>query len=201
VPRSPAPGPHPAPPVDLARRELPLVPASGRLYRVHRTRHTPLFFGKTGGNRFDDPRREFGVLYAGCSGACAFVETFAEPLDVPFVTWAELAGRKLSEIEIVRPLRLASLVGRDLRRLGADARLFAAEHDVAQAWSRALHDHPARPDGIRYPARHDPGEQAVALFDRARPFLRARVARAALGAPRNRALLGALLDRYGLGVV
>ena len=66
------------------------------LHRVHRTRNAPLFFDATGENRFDDPRREFGVLYASESAACAFIETFAEPLDFPFVTVAQLAARKLS---------------------------------------------------------------------------------------------------------
>ena len=201
MPRSPRPGPHPLPPDDLRQRDLPVVPASGPLHRIHRATRAPLFFGKTGENRFDDPEHAFGVLYAGESEACAFIETFAEPLDVPFVTLAQLGARKLSVIEVTEPLRLVSLVGGDLRRLGADARLFAAEHAVAQAWARALHEHPARPDGLRYRARHDPGELAVAVFDRAKAKLRARVARYALADPRAYALVARLLDRYGLGLV
>lgn len=69
---------------------MPLVRVAGPLHRVHRVSRAPLFFGTTGDNRFDDPRRAFGVLYAGESEACAFIETFAEPLDVPFVTLAQL---------------------------------------------------------------------------------------------------------------
>jgi hypothetical protein len=199
--RSPRPGIHPGPPDDLARRDLPIASVSGRLFRVHRARRAPLFFGKTGDNRFDDPGREYGVLYAGASEACAFIETFAEPLDFPFVTHRQLEARKLSAIEILSPLRLVSLAGADLRRIGADARLFAADHAVAQRWSRALHEHPARVDGLRYPARHDPDQLAVALFDRARPRVRARLAREPLAARRHRALVAELLDRYGLGLV
>jgi len=201
VRRSPRPGVHPGPPDDLARRDLPLVSVSGHLFRVHRTHHAPLFFGKTRDNRFDDPRGEYGVLYAGASAACAFIEAFAEPLDIPFVTRAQLDASKLSEIEIVKPLHLVNLAGADLRRVGADARLFAAHHSVAQRWSRALYDHPALPDGVRYPARHDPDELAVALFDRARRSVRAHVAREALGARSQRALLAQLLDKYRLGLV
>jgi hypothetical protein len=55
--------------------------------------------------------------------------------------------------------------------------------------------------GIRYPARHDPDEIAVALFDRARRFVRAHVANDTLGATSQRARLARLLDRYGLGLV
>jgi RES domain len=201
VRRSPRPGIHPGPPDDLARRDLPLVSIPGPLFRVHRTRHAPLYFGKTGDNRFDDPRREYGVLYAGATEACAFIETFGEPLEIPFVTRAQVDARKLSEIEIVRPIRLVNLAGADLRRVGADARLFAGHHSVAQRWSRALHDHPGLPDGIRYPARHDPDEFAVALFDRARRSVRARVASELLGAASQRAKLARLLDRYGIGLV
>ncbi len=141
------------------------------------------------------------MLYAGTTEACAFIETFGEPLDFPFVTRAQIDARKLSEIELLKPLRLVDLCGSNLRRVGADARLFAAHHSVAQRWSRALHDHLALPDGIRYPARHDPDEFAVALFDRARRSGRAHVATETLGATSQRARLARLLDRYGLGLV
>jgi hypothetical protein len=201
VPRSPRPGPHPLPPDDLRDRDLPIVPIAGPLHRVHRATRAPLFFGKTGENRFDDPAHAFGVLYVGESEACAFIETFGEPLDAPFVTVAQLTGRKLSTVEVLEPLRLVSLAGGDLRRIGADARLFAADHEVAQAWARALHDHPSRPDGLRYPARHDPGELAVGVFDRAKPRLQARVAEHTLGDPEAQKLVARLLDKYGLGLV
>lgn len=178
-----------------------MVAVAAPLHRVHRAARAPLFFGKTGENRFDDPAHAFGVLYAGESEACAFIETFAEPLDVPFVTVAQLEGRKLSVIEVLEPLRLVSVAGADLRRIGADARLFAADHAVAQAWARALHDHPARPDGLRYPARHDPGELAVAVFERAKAKLRARAAKHTLADPGARKLVARLLEKYGLGLV
>lgn len=201
MPRSPRPGPHPPPPDDLRDRVLPIAAVTGPLHRVHRPARAALFFGKTGENRFDDPAHAFGVLYAGESEACAFIETFAEPLDVPFVTIAHLEKRKLSVIQVTEPLRLVSLVGADLRRIGADARIFAADHAVAQAWARALHDHPAGPDGLRYPARHDPGELAVAVFDRAKAKLRAHVAKHTLGDPEAQKVVARLLDRYGLGLV
>lgn len=171
------------------------------LYRIHRADHDPIFFGRTGDNRFDDPHRAYGVLYAGESDACAFIEAFGEPLDLPFVTEADVSARKLSQVDLLSRVRVVDLTGAGLRRLGADARLFAADHAVAQLWSRALHDHPAQPDGIRYPARHDPKQVAVALFERARPRVRARISKDTLGHASNRALLARLLDRYGLGLL
>lgn len=71
---------------------------------------------------------------------------------------------------------------------------------IAALPARALHDHPARPDGLRYPARHDTGELAVALFDRARAKLQARVAKHTLADPGSRKLIARLLDKYGLGL-
>ena len=195
------PGPNPPPPSDLSSRRLPLERIGGPLFRVHASRHGVLHFGTSGDNRFDDPRRAYGVLYAGLSAACAFIETFSDPLDVPFVTGAQLAQRKLSRIEVLAPLLLVDLRGSHLRRLGADARLFAGDHAPAQLWSRAFFDHPARPDGLLYRARHDAGEYSAALFDRAKPSVRAQTARATLASPGNRPLLAGLLGKYGLGLV
>jgi hypothetical protein len=194
-------GPHPDPPADLDKRHLPIARIDGTLFRIHGARRRPLFFGTTGENRFDDPRSEFGVLYAGLSEACAFIETFGEPLDVPFVTEAQLSERKLTLIEVRTPLRLVDLRGSKLRRLGADARLFAGDHGPAQRWSRAFFEHRDRPDGLLYRARHDAGEYAVALFDRAERAVRARAARATLASPANRALVAGLLRKYGFGLL
>jgi hypothetical protein len=117
VRRSPRPGAHPGPPDDLARRDLPLVSVSGRLFRVHRTRHAPVFFGKTGDNRFDDPRGDYGVLYAGASEACAFIETFAEPLDIPFDR-ATRSVRAHVASEVLGARRQRALVGKLLDKYG-----------------------------------------------------------------------------------
>jgi hypothetical protein len=160
-----------------------------------------MFFGATGENRFDDPRREFGVLYAGLSAACAFIETFGEPLDIAFVTEAQLADRRLTRIDVRSALRLVDLRGSKLRPLGADARLFAGDHAPAQLWSRAFFDHPDRPDGLLYRARHDAGEYAVALFDRAARSVRPRSTHATLASPANRSLVAGLLTKYGFGLL
>ena len=133
MPRSPRPGPHPLPSPDFARRDLPRITVGGPLFRVHRHDRGPLFFGKTGDNRFDDPRQGYGVLYAGLTEACAFIETFGEPLTLPAVSAALLRTRKLSRIEVLRPRELVDLQGANLRRAGADARLFAGEHAIARA--------------------------------------------------------------------
>ncbi len=195
------PGPHPSPPADLAKRQLPIARIEEPLFRIHGARRGPLFFGTTGENRFDDPRRVFGVLYAGLSPACAFIETFGEPLDLPFVTQAQLAERRLTRIDVRAPLRLVDLRGSKMRQLGADARLFAGEHAPAQLWSRAFFEHPDRPNGLLYRARHDAGEYAVALFERAARSIRPRPTRTTLASPANRVLVAGLLGKYGFGLL
>jgi hypothetical protein len=79
VPPKGRPGPHPQPPSDLSSRRLPFERIGGPLFRVHASRHGVLHFGTSGDNRFDDPRRAYGVLYAGLSAACAFIETLSDP--------------------------------------------------------------------------------------------------------------------------
>jgi hypothetical protein len=111
-----------------------------------------------------------------------------------------LRTKKLSRLELVRPLQLVSLRGANLRRIGADARLCVGDHDVAQAWSRAIHLHPRLVDGICYVARHDPSQVSVAIFARAAAALRARAAEEVLAGSLQRRLLEDLLARYDLAL-
>ncbi|HET9015575.1 MAG TPA: RES family NAD+ phosphorylase [Thermomicrobiaceae bacterium] len=196
------PGPHPDPPDDLPQRGLPLVHAAGPWFRIHRMDNDPVHFGRSGRNRFDAPGGEFGVLYAALDEHGSFIESFG--LDRlgshGVVTVQALADRGLARIHAARPLGLVDLTGAGLARIGADARLCAGDHWVARAWARALWTHPRAPDGLLYPARHDPSRGCVALFDRARDA----VAAERLGSlvdPRQRQLLAAILDVYGYGLI
>jgi hypothetical protein len=100
----------------------------------------------------------------------------------------------LSEIVPLRPLALVDLTGPGLHRLDADARLFAGNHAVGQLWGRAFWAHASQPDGLLFPARHDPSLTCVALFDRAQVAVQAGTAQSLGAVPL--AVLGALLDRY-----
>ena len=62
---------------------------------------------------------------------------------------------------------MVDLTGPGLARLGADERLCAGGHAVAQRWALALWTHPSRPDGLYFRARHDPSRFCVAIYDRA----------------------------------
>lgn len=57
------PGPHPEPPANLQERELPVIQVEQLWFRIHKSQHSPLYFGKSGGNRFDAPAQEYRVMY------------------------------------------------------------------------------------------------------------------------------------------
>lgn len=193
------PGPLRAPPTDLARRGLPLRTRSGAWFRIHAPDRDPVFFGRTGKNRFDAPAAQFGVLYLAEDTSAAFIETLGRAPARRDFTIRDLTMFRLAEILPPRPLRLVDLTGPGLARLGADARLFTGDHSVSRAWSLALHGHPAAPDGILYPSRHDPSRRAAAVFDRVKGRFRARNL-GRLSDQRNRALLAGILQRYGFGL-
>jgi hypothetical protein len=185
------------PPPDLRRRRLPVVRLTGPWVRIHRVEHDPLFFGTTGGNRFDDPLRRFGVLYAAEEPAGAFIEVFGFGVvgGINTVRESEALILAFTSIEVARPMRLVDLTGPGLARIGATNELTAGPHSTAQQWSWALWGHPSRPDGLLYRARYDPSCLSIALFQRVRRHVAARPLGGLLS-PENRTLLGQLLDRY-----
>jgi hypothetical protein len=168
-----------APPADLAQRRLPLVtwPRRRRFARVHWLAHDPRFFGPATdpssgrrlppANRFDDPRGEYGVLYAAADAEAAVVETVLGDLDLPFVARRDVEARGLAVFEVRRPLRLVKLHGDGLRPLKLDGSVSTAAHERPRLWSRAFHEHPAAPDGILYRSRVDNDLLCLALFERA----------------------------------
>lgn len=200
------PGLLPDPPGNLSERRLPITETDSPFYRSHSIRYQPVFFGKSGVHRFDAPDRSYGVLYAAQDPYCAFIETFGqstggESTSLNTVTTEALANRALSELRPARPLQLVDLTGSgSLVRIGADSRLFAADREVAQRWSLAIHHHPLRPDGILYPARHDPARRAYAIFDRAPGPVIAQIKSWWDDGP-QRLLLVDILNHYGFSLI
>lgn len=191
--------PAPLPTTDFADRDLPIetVAAGVQLIRLHHSDLGPVFFGTTGGNRFDDPRKEFGICYLATSIEGAFAETCLRAVGARFVALSYLEARSFCEIEVLSPLRLVSLHGPGLARLGATGVVSSGPHDIAQQWSRAIHDHPSLPNGIAYRSNHDNGEFCVALFERAAAHIEPGTPEAIL---MNRDRLARLLDRYKVGL-
>jgi hypothetical protein len=197
------PGPHPEPPGDLAGRSPALVELDPGtiLSRLHDRNFGPIFFGRTGRNRFDSPNRSFGVLYVGRDESCAFIETFGQSTGISVVTRREILARHLSYLTSTQSLTLIDLASSgSLARIGADARLFSGSHAIAQRWSAALRGHPTNPGGLLYPARHDPARNACALFDLPESVFTVADG-GSLGDAKHAALLGRILDRYGFGLI
>jgi len=128
------PGPHPGPPSDLYRRKLPILQFEGELYRTYNLDRDPLFFGRSGTNRFDDPQGEYGVLYAARDSYGSFIETFGQLRTHP-ISSSELKRKGLARLIARRPLVFVDLAASGaLARLGADGRLFAGDYEIAQNW-------------------------------------------------------------------
>ncbi len=196
------PGTLPAPPTNLASREVGVVEFGGSIFRSHATLRHPMFFGRTGQYRFDAPDGSYGVLYAGVDVFCAFIESLIKNPNNRVVTTAELKSKAVAELRGARALRLIDLTASGaLLRMGADSRLFSADRAAAQVWSKALHDHPVLADGLLYPSRLDPIRQAIALFGDRAPKL-TELGRQTWYAPGpQRRLLAEIAEHYKIELV
>ncbi len=197
------PGEHPEPHADLDTRSPLLyeLEEGTVIYRLHSAGQVAIFFGRTGGNRFDAPDGTYGVLYAGEDEYCCFIETFGQVTGVPSVSGASLDQRSLAEITVAQTMTLIDLsASAGLARIGADGRLMDGSHAVAQRWSAALRKHPTNPAGILYRARHDPAKLAFAIFECPADFFQV-TSRGSLRNPRNLRLLGEILDHYQFGLI
>jgi len=63
-----------------------------------------------------------------------------------------------------------------------------------------IRNHPRKPDGILYRARHDPARTCAAIFDRAQSVLTPTEV-GTLAADMHRNLLGDILDTYGFALI
>lgn len=142
------------------------------------------------------PDGSYGVLYAGEDVFCAFVETLGHQTGQNIVQERDLEIRSVATIESSRELHLVDIRGSGLAKLGADARLCAGDYHISQKWSAAFVHHPDKPDGICYPARHDPSKFSVALFHHCRKSL--RIAESAVLC--DHPFLGDILNHYGFGL-
>ena len=157
----------PNPPADFSSKKLPCKKLSSKTYLFRTTGHSnPLFFGRLNTYRFDcPPPLSFGAFYGALSPNGAFLETFCNSTGVRTVSIALLKSRKLFAVWAKRDLKLANLHGKNLTKLGLDARIFSGDYKKSKIWARAIWEHSSKVDGIMYPTRHDETEFAVALFD------------------------------------
>jgi hypothetical protein len=201
------PGDHPPPHAELTAQH-PLiftVPAGGVLYRHHQKNHDPVYFGKKGDYRFDDPDCPtalcFGVLYAGADPECCLLESCGTTTGVPAVSGAYLDARAIARMELTGALRFIDLVDDGgLASIGADGRLATGSYKVAQQWSAALKRHPCKPDGIRYRSRHAPVRIAYAIYERP-PSSFSVTSMGSFTDPANEALFKRILKTYNFALI
>jgi hypothetical protein len=193
-------GTLPPPPTDLPARKLPLATVKGSLYRIHRTVHHWRYFGKNASERFDDPLKRYGVLYASAQPEAAFAEVFLRTLSLMVVDEVDLRARSLASFA-ANSIRCVDLTGSGLRKLSCDNRISTEKpYATVGIWSRALYTHPQKPDGIIYRSRHNPRFRCLALFDRCATKLSVGSTEELMGVTR-RAWTSDKLARYDLSVV
>src|SRR6185436_1272042 len=84
-------------------------------------------------------------------------------------------------------------------KTGIDGRLCTEDYTLSQPWSKAFHDHTARPDGILFRARHDLSMLCAALFERALVKVRT-VDTIDLSTRRGQLFIAPILDHYEFGL-
>ncbi len=181
----------PDPPADLLARRLPVhrLNVGRKLFRIHKSANGAKHFGRSANWRFDDPTSGYGTLYAGLMPHVAFAETLLRGSGT-LVATSELAVRSLCSFTAVRTIKLVPLYG---RHLDANAAVTSGPYGHSQRWSRALYEHPDRPDGLAYRASHDNDKLAVVIFDRAAASIDDGSSVELLADP---VLLGQMLDHY-----
>lgn len=136
------------------------------------------------------------MCFLGENPTASFAETFLRNPPIRLVTLDELSRRRLSTFRLRRDIRLVSLYGPGLARVGctADVTSSDAPYDEPQRLARELWSHPDRPDGVKHLCRHDNALSAVAIFDRAADALELISTEELLA---DRARLLTWSDRYG----
>ena len=100
------------------------------LYRVHAASNGACFYGRKDATwRWDDPARDYGVLYLGRTQVGPFAETLLRRPEQRTVIWSEIAKRRFARFATAQPLRLADLHGAGLGWFGVTVGQVAADHD------------------------------------------------------------------------
>ena len=159
-----------------------VIPAGELLQHASRAayRGTALHFGRSGGNRYDDPALRFGTFYVGFDLATALMESVFRQhrwshRTKRVITRTEVYARMVRAIGVLEPLSLADLTapgvmasqfGLNLSQL-ASRRYVHTQRIAALVHALAEPDGAPRFDGVLYPSRNNHPAACAALFDRA----------------------------------
>ncbi|QEI07717.1 RES family NAD+ phosphorylase [Pigmentiphaga aceris] len=140
------------------------------LFRVSGHATGEPYFGRSGGNRFDDAEKQYGTCYVALSLVTALAESLLHDLTPragQYRISAEDIERRFVHSFEGPALRLANLTGASLNRLGGHGELSGTpSYEIPQAWSKAIFDHAAGVDGFIYMSRLMNTEKAMVLFQR-----------------------------------
>ena len=157
-----------------------------------------MHFDRGVGGRLNAPDGSFGTVYLAQTSRGAFAETFLRQPGRTLVPTSMIAAKAHAIVRTARALRGVQLHGNGLARLGCTAEVCHGPppYNLGQAWSLALHNHPAHPDGIEYRARHDDDELCYAMFDRSQDALIVHRSEPDL----DKDWIYELFDYYGVGL-
>jgi hypothetical protein len=139
-----------------------------------------LHFGRSGGNRYDDPALRYGTLYVGFDLATSLMESVFRQHRwnrrlKRVITRTEVYSRMVRAIGVIEPLSLADLTapGVMASQFGLNLAQLASRCYVHTQGIAALVYELTEPggahrfDGVLYPSRNNHPATCAALFDRA----------------------------------
>lgn len=144
------------------------------LYRVSTHDTGEPYFGRSRGNRFDDPTAKkasrFGTCYLGFNLTVAIAESLLHDA-TPKKGGFEMPVSEIDARNVFRftgpELRLANLTGTPLLTLGGNGEISGTtNYTLTHKWARAVYDHPEQVDGFLYMSRRVNDSLAVVLFER-----------------------------------
>jgi RES domain len=157
-----------------------LTTMEGSAWRVYPSAYEAEHFNKRDG-RFNDPRHQYGVLYASRTDVGAFAERLllapgllggggqVAGAGVP-VSATALQTFSLAAITFEQPITCVDLrMPSGLAQIGAGPWLPTAPHSVSTQWSRPIFLHPSAPDAIVWNSRVGNGVVSMGLHERAKP--------------------------------
>jgi hypothetical protein len=164
--------------------ELPSFPidAGELLQHVSRIvyRGEPLYYGRDGTNRYDDPKQSYGVLYLGRDLPTALMESVFHKHQWDkdtkrSIALAEVQNRLVRAAGVVEDLHLADLTAEGVMAgyFGLTLEQLASrDYTYTQRVSGQVHamlrdDDMPLFDGVLYPSRNNYPAASIALFERA----------------------------------
>jgi hypothetical protein len=143
-------------------------------------RDKPLYYGRDGTNRYDDPKRNYGVLYLGRDLPTALMESVFHKhqwlTDMKrSITLKEIQSRLVRAVGVLEDLCVADLTAPGVMAgyFGLNLEQLASrDYTYTQQVSAKVHamvGKPRRPlfDGVLYPSRNNYPAASIALFERA----------------------------------